>query len=162
MKAFVDRLSYAVLVVGLPLLASGEVEVSGVSAVCRHGQTFVTWKDAAEGEAGAAFRYAVYRSDQPIAPGLAGAERCLWTVTDKPDEWSVKLFNALAKADITVDVTPRRCQKFRLRAGERLTWTNSAGGSGAITADAWGLGTVEKVLIKPGAGTTLTIKRAQP
>ncbi len=31
--------------------------------VYRNGQTFVTWKDAAEGEAGARLRYSLYRSD---------------------------------------------------------------------------------------------------
>src|SRR5262245_27225306 len=35
-------------------------------AVSRNGQTFVTWTDAAQGEAGSKYRYALYRSDRPI------------------------------------------------------------------------------------------------
>ena len=64
------------------------VEVANVRAVCRNGQTFVTWKDVAEGEAGAQFRYSVYRSEKPIAPDLANAERCMTGVMNN----SAKLF----------------------------------------------------------------------
>ena len=32
-------------------------EVAEIQAVCRNGQSFVTWKDAAEGEADAKLRY---------------------------------------------------------------------------------------------------------
>ena len=32
-------------------------EVTEIKAACRNGQTFVTWKDVAEGEAGAKYRY---------------------------------------------------------------------------------------------------------
>ena len=58
---FVLLTKYALLLilVGLiaaPALAAGQGEVTGIKAVCRNGQTFVTFKDAAEGEAGAAFR----------------------------------------------------------------------------------------------------------
>ena len=42
------------------------VAVTGIKAVHRNGQTFVTWTDAAEGEAGANFRYAVLSSAEPI------------------------------------------------------------------------------------------------
>ncbi|HOX08665.1 MAG TPA: hypothetical protein PK280_19880, partial [Planctomycetota bacterium] len=49
-------------------------EVTEVKAVCRNGQTFITWKDAAEGEAGSKIRYSLYRSDKPIGPDLAGAQ----------------------------------------------------------------------------------------
>lgn len=41
-------------------------DVTGIQVVHRHGQTFLTWKDAAEGEEGARYRYSVYRSDRPI------------------------------------------------------------------------------------------------
>src|SRR5437764_12195377 len=64
----------------LPLApaAPGEpLEVTQVRAVYRHGQTFVTWKDVAEGEAGAKYRYSLYRSDRPItADNLTQAELC--------------------------------------------------------------------------------------
>jgi hypothetical protein len=40
--------------------------VTGIRTAHRHGQTFVTWTDAAEGEAGAKYRYSLYRSARPI------------------------------------------------------------------------------------------------
>ncbi len=53
------------------------VQPTGIKAVYRNGQTFVTWKDAAEGEAGAPLRYSLYRSDKPITQdNLAQAELC--------------------------------------------------------------------------------------
>src|SRR5262245_56055381 len=52
-------------------------DVTEIKAVYRHGQTFVTWKDAAEGEAGAKFRYSLYCSAEPITQAnLARAELC--------------------------------------------------------------------------------------
>ena len=42
------------------------VQPTGIRAVYRSGQTFITWKDAAKGEAGANLRYSLYRSDKPI------------------------------------------------------------------------------------------------
>ncbi|HOX07460.1 MAG TPA: hypothetical protein PK280_13740, partial [Planctomycetota bacterium] len=80
-------------------------------------------------------------------------------VVDEPGKWSVKLSNDLAKAEMTVDVTPRRCQQFKLKAGDKLKWTNSAGGAGEATADQWGLVTIEKVKIAPGAESVLTITK---
>jgi len=65
--------------------------VTGIRAVHRHGQTFVTWKDAADGEAGAGFRYSLHRSDQPITPdNLAKAELCYHGVLNN----SAKLFGS--------------------------------------------------------------------
>ena len=54
------------LLLGAPASEPASGRVTGIRAVCRNGQTFVTWKDAAEGEPGAAFRYALYRADKPI------------------------------------------------------------------------------------------------
>jgi len=82
-------------------------------------------------------------------------------VVDDEGKWSVKISNGLAKAEMTADVTPRRCQKFKAKPGDKFKWTNSAGGDGDVAADAWGLVTVEKVKIKPGQETTLTIERAR-
>jgi hypothetical protein len=79
-------------------------------------------------------------------------------VTDEPAQWSMTLVNELAKEAMTVDVTPRRCQKFRPRPGSEWSWTTSTGGSGTVAADPWGLVTVPKVVIKPGTGTVLTIR----
>ncbi|HOX08407.1 MAG TPA: hypothetical protein PK280_18575, partial [Planctomycetota bacterium] len=52
-------------------------EVTEIRAVCRNGQTFVTWKDAAEGEAAAGLRYALYRADGPITQENLAAAQCL-------------------------------------------------------------------------------------
>ncbi len=55
-----------------------------------------------------------------------------------------------------MDITPRRCQKFKRAPGERFRWTNTllAGGkviqSGTAVADRWGLVTVEKVSVSKG------------
>jgi hypothetical protein len=51
------------------------------------------------------------------------------------------------------DVTPRRCQRFKARPGDRFTWTNTALAdgtviqTGAAVADQWGLVTAERVTI---------------
>jgi hypothetical protein len=85
----------------------------------------------------------------------------LWKdLVDEAGTWSVTLSNDLAKAEMTVDVSLRRCQKFKARIGEKVTWTNSAGGSGNVTVDQWGLVTIGKVKIKPGEETVLTVKRS--
>jgi pimeloyl-ACP methyl ester carboxylesterase len=80
-------------------------------------------------------------------------------VRDTPDRWTAGLANELAKTDMTVDVTPRRTTEFKPAPGEKFEWTSSAGGSGEVSADRWGLVTVEKVVIRPGQYTTLTISR---
>jgi hypothetical protein len=82
-------------------------------------------------------------------------------VVDETDKWSAAISNDLCTAEMTVDVTPRRCQKFRLKPGDKLSWSNTAGGNGTADADTWGLVTISKVRIAPGAGTTLTIERAK-
>jgi hypothetical protein len=85
-----------------------------------------------------------------------------WTVVDDTrDAWTVRLANELAKTDMTVDVTPRRTKAFRPAPGENVRWTSSTGGSGEVSVDTWGLVTVEKVGIRQGAYTTLTISRAR-
>jgi hypothetical protein len=46
--------------------AVAELNVTDIQAIHRHGQTFFTWKDVAEGEAGAEYRYSLYSSERPI------------------------------------------------------------------------------------------------
>lgn len=83
-----------------------------------------------------------------------------WTeMVDEPGRWSARISNALATGEMTADVTPRWCQKFKAKPGERFAWSNAAGGSGEVVADQWGLVTVAQVKIKPGDGTVLTITR---
>jgi len=80
-------------------------------------------------------------------------------VADEPGRWSAKISNSLCKDQMTVDVTPRRCQRFKPKPGEKLTWTSSTGDTGQVVADRWGLVTVEKLKIQPGQPTVLTIAR---
>lgn len=83
----------------------------------------------------------------------------IWNdVVDEESKWSVTLSNDLAKEAMTVDVTPRRCQKFKAKPGAAFRWTASTGGSGKVVADQWGLVTVPKVVIEAGKGTVLTIQ----
>lgn len=84
----------------------------------------------------------------------------VWTdLVDEGDKWSVSLSNELAEEEMTVDVTPRRCQKFIPRNGEHLKWTDSAGGGGTIAVDRTGLVTVQHLKIMPGQMTVLTISQ---
>lgn len=80
-------------------------------------------------------------------------------VVDEQEKWSVTISNELAKEEMTVDVTPRRGQKFKPRAGEKYRWSSSTGGSGTITTDEHGVVTVPKLLIKGGLATALTIQK---
>lgn len=42
----------------------------------------------------------------------------IWrAVDDREDEWSVTIENDLCRAKMTVDVTPRRCQRYKVKAG---------------------------------------------
>ena len=56
----------------------------------------------------------------------------------------------------TVDITPRRCQKFKHRPGAKFTWTNTSLADGKViqtqttVADQWGLVTLEKVVVAKG------------
>ncbi len=79
-------------------------------------------------------------------------------VIDEPGRWSliVWLTDDAPQDACTVDVTPRRCQKFKPEPGEGFQWTNfqkdgeewTPVGSGTATADKWGLVTLEKVEVK--------------
>jgi hypothetical protein len=82
-------------------------------------------------------------------------------IVDDGAQWSVCLSNSLAESDMTVDVTPRRCQKFKPRPGGEFHWTTTPGGSDAVHADPTGLVTVKKVLVTPGKETILTITKGR-
>jgi hypothetical protein len=83
-----------------------------------------------------------------------------WTVVaDERDTWSVEIENELATSEMTVDVTPRRTQRFDPAPGETLELTTTLGPNGAVTAGEHGLVTIESVRIAPGARTTLTLRR---
>lgn len=78
-------------------------------------------------------------------------------VVDEERGWTATISNTRAKAEMTVDVTPRRCQKFRPKPGDSLKWSASSGASGVVAAGASGLVTIEKLRLNPGEPTTLQI-----
>ena len=78
-------------------------------------------------------------------------------VVDEPGRWSVTLSNDRAKKDVTVDVTPRRCQQFKPRPGAKVRWRASSGGEGTLTVDRHGLATVPRVVIQASKATQLFI-----
>jgi hypothetical protein len=80
-------------------------------------------------------------------------------VVDEPRRWSVAISNDLATDAMTVDVTPRRCQNFKVDPGERLQVTVSTGGSREVVADRWGLVTIERVKLRAKTATTISISR---
>ena len=77
---------------------------------------------------------------------------------DRPDRWeiTVGLIPKAPREECTVDVTPRRLQRFKPANGEKLRWTNlalpegKAIQSGEATADAHGLVTLAQVQISKG------------
>ena len=75
-----------------------------------------------------------------------------WETTNIVDaaaawEMTVALAPKAPKDECTVDLTPRRLQAFKVKAGATFKWTNTNGGrevqSGVVTADANGLVTIE-------------------
>jgi len=79
-------------------------------------------------------------------------------IIDEAQRWemTVGLIVKAPKDTCTVDITPRRCQKFKPKPGEKVKWTNTglsgnrAVQSGEATADKWGLVTLEKVAVAKG------------
>lgn len=85
-----------------------------------------------------------------------------WSVTaDTSANWVASISNAIATSSMTVDVTPRRVQAFEPAPGETILWTSSAGQSGTVVTDAYGLVTVPAVIINQGQPTTLTLTRTK-
>ena len=89
-------------------------------------------------------------------------------VVDKPDRWEMTVYLAGGKrgapADrCTVDITPRRCQKFKAKPGDKLKWTNTSLAdnkvvqSGTATADKYGLVTLEKVTVTKSANRIVLV-----
>jgi hypothetical protein len=79
-------------------------------------------------------------------------------LVDEEGKWSITVSNDLCKDTMTVDVTPRRCQKFKLKPGAECNWSASTGAKGTVVADQWGLVTVPKVDLKAKDGTVLPIQ----
>jgi len=85
----------------------------------------------------------------------------LWdtkNIVDKPGEWqmTVYLHRSAPLSECKVDLTPRHCQAFKARPGQRFRWSNTPLKdkkeiqSGTITAGKWGLVTLEKVIVTKG------------
>ncbi|HUS90366.1 MAG TPA: hypothetical protein VM695_00905 [Phycisphaerae bacterium] len=91
------------------------------------------------------------------------------TVIDEPSRWemTVALLAGAPKDECTVNVTPRRLQQLKPRPGQAFAWTaaGAAGGGeaaqrGTVTADKWGLLTLENVRVTKG-GSRLRIGRQE-
>ena len=100
--------------------------------------------------AGQANRFLTWRTDR---------------ITDEPDRWSIEisLVQAAPRQTATVDVTPRRLQRFRLKPGDRVEWTNTIGGTvaqrGEAVADQWGLITLPQVQVSRGGSRIAVVRR---
>ncbi|MFP4055760.1 MAG: alpha/beta hydrolase family protein [Candidatus Brocadiia bacterium] len=87
-------------------------------------------------------------------------------LVDRPDRWeiTVGLAEKAPAAACTVDVTPRRLQRFEPEPGQTVRWQATALGadapaqSGTATADRWGLVTLPQVRVVKG-GTRVRIAR---
>jgi len=84
-----------------------------------------------------------------------------WDTQDIVDEsavWemTVRLLPHAPRDSCLVDLTPRRCQRFKAQRGEKFTWTNTSVAEGkviqsqTVVADPWGLVTLEKVEVTKG------------
>jgi hypothetical protein len=79
-------------------------------------------------------------------------------IVDEPTVWemTVHLSPRAPRDACTVDLTPRRCQKFKLEARRKVTWTNTSVPNAQVIqsqttlADPWGLVTLEKVVVTKG------------
>jgi pimeloyl-ACP methyl ester carboxylesterase len=84
----------------------------------------------------------------------------LWKdLGDEERRWTVRLANDLAKGPMTVDVTPRRCQRFKAPAGSDVSWTTSTGAAGKAVVNRDGIVTIPGVELRPDVETLLTISR---
>lgn len=82
-------------------------------------------------------------------------------LVDEPGRWEVTAFltggqGGAPKEECMVDLTPRRCQKFKAAPGGQFRWTNTslADGkvvqSGSATSDKWGMVTLDKLTVTKG------------
>lgn len=90
-----------------PLDCTARPQAEAAIQVMHHdGQTFVVWTDKAQGAAGLAFHYDVYRSEQPITQGnIAQAERIAVGVLDNSAKLFGEAFNEADRLDPTKPMT---------------------------------------------------------
>ena len=88
------------------------------------------------------------------------------TIVDEAALWgvSIALTDRTPHPTATVDITPRRLQRFKLAPGDKVLWTNTQGGrvaqSGELVADRWGLATLPQVQITR-QGSTIELRRQE-
>ncbi|MDP6634946.1 MAG: hypothetical protein QGG42_08620 [Phycisphaerae bacterium] len=90
------------------------------------------------------------------------------TLLDEPDKFeiTVSLRDNCPAETCTTDLTPRRCRKFKAKAGQRFAWTHSNAKdakpfqSGRAVADKWGLVTVKNLRLGKQK-SRLTIRRTE-
>lgn len=82
-------------------------------------------------------------------------------IVDEPDQYAVTVQQAYEgiKYPITVDITPRRVQQFRVAPGSTVSVTVGSDAPRAITVDEYGLITVPGVRIEDAAGTRVVVRR---
>ena len=79
-------------------------------------------------------------------------------VADEKDRYEITVFliggnQGAPKDECTVDMTPRRCQNFKCKPGEKFKWSSTSAGpgqavqTGQATADESGLVTLEKIKV---------------
>jgi hypothetical protein len=79
-------------------------------------------------------------------------------IVDQPAVWemTVRLSPQAPQDSCTVDLTPRRCQRFKPQPGAEFTWINTSVNEGkviqsyTVVADQWGLLTLENVAVAKG------------
>jgi hypothetical protein len=102
------------------------------------------------------------------------------SIVDLPDRWemTVMLDDGAPLGECRVDLTPRKCQKFKPAKGRKFRWTCTAAateagkkpadpsaakgrvlGSGEVTADKWGLVTIRQMRMLKGAQRVAIVKR---
>jgi hypothetical protein len=88
-------------------------------------------------------------------------------IVDEPARWemTVRLDGSAPLPECTVDLTPRKCRKFRPAPGDKFTWTNTPAGasepaaSGDAAADKWGLVTLKQITLAKGNSRIVIQKR---
>jgi pimeloyl-ACP methyl ester carboxylesterase len=84
------------------------------------------------------------------------------TIVETPKKWemTIALIEKAPEEQCTVDITPRRLQKFNSRPEAKYIWINTSEGkeiqSGEATADKWGLLTLKRIIITKN-GNRITI-----
>lgn len=85
-------------------------------------------------------------------------------IADTPDAWEAEIKVIMdGKSEAVTDITPRRLQQFKPKAGQTYKWsvtgsTGSVAQSGKVTADQWSLVTIPQARISSSA-TRVRISR---